>query len=148
MAGDMNERVRRGYDRIAERYAAARDQFKSVPYLERFAALLPPGGHVLDLGCGAGVPSARFLIDRGFSLTGIDISSRMLELARANVPEARFELRDMLSMHASEYEVDGIVALYSLFHVRREEQPSVLVRYIPDTYPLSWDASSHCCGVS
>ena len=25
---------------------------------------------------------------------------------------------------------------------------SVLVRYIPDTYPLSWDASSHCCGVS
>ena len=115
----MNEFVRDGYERIAEAYAAQRDAFKSLSCLERFAALLPPGGRVLDVGCGAGLPAPRFLIERGFRVTGLDISPRMIELARANVPDCEFEVRDMLSLRRGEYEVDGVVALYSVFHLSR-----------------------------
>jgi 2-polyprenyl-3-methyl-5-hydroxy-6-metoxy-1,4-benzoquinol methylase len=34
---------------------------------------------VLDLGCGAGVPATRWLADRSFTVTGMDVSARQLE---------------------------------------------------------------------
>ena len=125
-ADDVNELVRDGYDRIAERYTAGRAEFVSLPYLERFSALMTPGGRVLDLGCGSGIPASRFLIEQGFRVVGIDISPRMVELARKSVPEATFEVRDMLSLQPSEIRVEGIVALYSIFHVDREKHQALL----------------------
>ena len=122
----MNEKVRDSYDRIAGRYVDSRGQFDSLPYLERFADLLPAVGTVLDVGCGAGIPAARFLVNRGFAVQGIDISRRMIELARANVPGAAFEVRDMLSMRHGEFAVDGIVALYSVFHVKRDQHQQLI----------------------
>ena len=94
----MNEAVRDAYDRIAEAYASQRDAFKSLPYVERFAAMLPERGRVLDAGCGTGIPVTRRLVDCGFEVTGIDISSRMIQLARANVPEATFQVGDMAAL--------------------------------------------------
>jgi SAM-dependent methyltransferase len=122
----MDDIVKAGYDRIAEAYAAQRDAFDSLPYLDRFIPLLPAGRVVLDAGCGTGVPAARFLVDRGFTVIGIDVSSRMVELAGASIPEATFEVRDLRSLRPGEYTVDGIVALYSLFHVPRAEHEGLL----------------------
>lgn len=42
------------------------------PWLERFLALVPRGGSVLDLGCGSGEPIARHLMAAGY--TGVDSS--------------------------------------------------------------------------
>jgi SAM-dependent methyltransferase len=39
-------------------------------WLDRFAALLPPGGTILDIGCGSGEPIAAYLIGHGFSSRG------------------------------------------------------------------------------
>ena len=47
-------------------------------------------GNVLDLGCGAGVPATRDLVDRGFNVTGIDISEVQIERAQRLVPGGRF----------------------------------------------------------
>jgi hypothetical protein len=44
---------------------------------------------VLDVGCGAGIPLTRMLAET-FDVTGVDISTRQIELARRNVPNARF----------------------------------------------------------
>src|SRR5262245_20737245 len=41
-----------------------RDLFEK-PWLDRFLALLPPGASVLDIGCGAGEPIARYLDREG-----------------------------------------------------------------------------------
>jgi len=46
-----------------------RDLFEQ-PWLERFRALLPDGGGVLDLGCGSGQPIARGFIERVRRLPG------------------------------------------------------------------------------
>jgi SAM-dependent methyltransferase len=59
---------------------------------------LQPGAHVLDVGCGTGLPTARRLVDAGFRVTGIDISEGMLELARHNVPEATFARCDVAEL--------------------------------------------------
>jgi SAM-dependent methyltransferase len=47
-------------------------------------------GLVIDVGCGSGV-LAHALTDAGFDVLGIDASPDMIELARANAPNARFE---------------------------------------------------------
>src|SRR5215510_2480037 len=39
-------------------------------------------GHVVELGCGSGI-TARHLTDRGYAVTGIDVSRAMIRLARA-----------------------------------------------------------------
>ena len=46
-------------------------------------------GHepVLDLGCGAGEPIARWFMSEGFSVTGVDFSAAMLGIARARWPQ-------------------------------------------------------------
>ncbi len=91
------------------------------PWLDRFAALLPPGGRVLDLGCGTGVPIARWLMDRGFAVTGIDGAPEMLELARAHLPEAEWIETDMRTL-ALDRRFDGIVAWDSFFHLTPDAQ--------------------------
>ncbi|MEJ7839604.1 MAG: methyltransferase domain-containing protein, partial [Thermomicrobiales bacterium] len=87
--------VRAGYDQIAEIYVGQRDQFKSLRYLERFAGLLPNDGQVLDVGCGGGILVNSFLIARGYGVHGLDISPRMIDLAKANAPAGHYELADM-----------------------------------------------------
>ncbi|NLS55805.1 class I SAM-dependent methyltransferase [Hafnia alvei] len=43
-----------------------------IPWLERFLALLPANGHILDIGCGTGEPIAGYFIRQGFNVTGFE----------------------------------------------------------------------------
>jgi SAM-dependent methyltransferase len=54
---------------------------------------LPDGAKVLDLCCGTG-QLAKVLIEKGYKLTGIDGSAKMLKYARINAPDARFIAAD------------------------------------------------------
>jgi cyclopropane fatty-acyl-phospholipid synthase-like methyltransferase len=44
-------------------------------WLDRFSTLLSQGASILDIGCGSGEPIARYLIDRGFAVDGVDVSN-------------------------------------------------------------------------
>jgi cyclopropane fatty-acyl-phospholipid synthase-like methyltransferase len=118
--------VRRGYDRAAEIYTRQRDQFESLAYLNHLAARLRTGATVLDVGCGAGVPVDRYLVDKGFSVVGIDLSERQIALARANVPEADYAVRDMTDLRPNDYTVDAIVSFYAIFHTPRAGHAALL----------------------
>ena len=111
--------IRNGYDRIATRYADRRDQTSSLPFLEALDARLGANSRILDLGCGAGLPVDRWLVDRGHSVIGVDVSAKMVRLARRNVPEARYEQRDMAALEPGAYAVDAVVSFFALFHVDR-----------------------------
>ena len=126
---DLARIVEGGYDDIAQVYHEQRDRFKSHELLSEFSSLLPPGGDVLDAGCGAGIPVARFLVEAGFRVTGVDVSSSMLRLARSHVPEARFLKMDMRQLQFDDGCFDGICSFYSLFHVPREDHLPVLIRF-------------------
>lgn len=54
---------------------------------------VPPPARLLDLGCGAGHQAKR-LADAGYDVTGIDLSARMLDHARARAPDCDFVLAD------------------------------------------------------
>ena len=120
--------VESGYDRMAEQYLATKDPEDplALAALEDLASLLPPEAAVLDLGCGAGVPVTRWLADRGFAITGVDVSARQLELACANVPEGTFLKADMTEVVFEPETFDAVVAFHSIIHVPRTEHPALL----------------------
>jgi SAM-dependent methyltransferase len=99
----------------------AKRGFVERGWLDRFMALLPPNARVLDIGCGAGEPMARYLIDAGHRVTGVDTSPGMLALCRERWPDGDWRLADMRGLALGET-FDGILAWNSFFHLPREDQ--------------------------
>jgi cyclopropane fatty-acyl-phospholipid synthase-like methyltransferase len=123
---DYCELVRRGYDGCAPLYAARRredDSDQLAPLLRR----LSPGSKILDLGCGAGVPLARVLAEE-HEVTGVDISEKMLALARESVPGARFLRANVLECDLPPRSFDAALAVFVLFHLPRERHAEFIGR--------------------
>lgn len=124
-----NDLVKTGYDIGAADYAAQRDQFESIKYLEMFSTLVEKGKTVLDVGCGAGRPVDEYLVTQGFAVNGIDLSENMIALAKENVPEAFYEVKDMTTLKEGEYCVNGIVSFYAIFHTPKEQHQEILRKF-------------------
>jgi SAM-dependent methyltransferase len=99
-------------------------------WLGELITRLPEHARVLDLGCGAGVPVAHQLTERGFDVIGVDGSTRQIELARSNVPAAKFIHADMTNVDFLPASFDAIAAFYSVTHVPREEHAALLRRIV------------------
>ncbi|TXT58687.1 MAG: hypothetical protein BAJALOKI2v1_320038 [Promethearchaeota archaeon] len=119
------ELVKNSYNKIAQRYYNNRDLTKFNGELEKFSELLPKGGKVLDAGTGAGIPTAKFLSEKGFEVLGIDISKTMIELARKNVPNATFQIEDINDLNLEDSSFDGIVSVYTLFHIPKKNHHQI-----------------------
>lgn len=120
------------YDRFAETYDDNRGRFDMSEVFDAFyAGLRRDAGDVLDLGCGAGEPFARMFADRGWRVTGVDFSPRMLELAARYVPEMTSLQADIREVGFEPSSFDAVTAVYSLFHIPRGEHP-LLFRRIHD----------------
>jgi SAM-dependent methyltransferase len=104
-------------------------------WFDRFVAALPPGGRVLDVGCGSGWPHAARLIEQGFRVTGADSAGPLLDHARATLPTGEWIEADMRSMDLGDRLFDGVVAWWSLFHLSPEDQqrllPDLAIRVAP-----------------
>ncbi|HEY1738883.1 MAG TPA: class I SAM-dependent methyltransferase, partial [Acidimicrobiia bacterium] len=140
---DVVDIVRRGYDVIADRYLAAVRVERDADPRDAWTALLverlSPRSHVLDAGCGPGLPTAAALAALGHDVVGVDVSERQIELARANVRDARFEVADVARYDGVEPgALDAIVALYSLTHVPRDEYPALFARFAAWLRPGGW----------
>lgn len=121
-----NDFVKTQYNKLAENYLAGRDQFKNDIYLEKLNEVLSPKSHILDVGCGAGVPIDQYFIQKGHQVTGIDISEKQIELAKNNVPQAEYKVEDMSDLTFGEYTVDAVVSFYAIFHTKRESHQEIL----------------------
>ncbi len=67
--------------------------------------------------------------ERGFTVTGIDISTKMLEMARENAPQSTFLRMNMRSLNFPKESFDGVLCLYSIIHVPRRHHLAVLKRF-------------------
>ena len=125
---DVKRAVAEGYDRIGGQYgelAAKSLTRQRRKYTDVLLNRLPQGAEVLDLGCGAGVPTTRELA-RSFCVTGVDISRRQVARARDNVPCARFVQSDMAVARFPPESCDAVSAFYAIIHLPRDEQPALL----------------------
>jgi SAM-dependent methyltransferase len=125
---DPKQVVEQGYDRIAERHLEWIHDIRAEERARYTAVLLnrlPAGAEVLDLGCGAGVPTTRQLARR-FRVTGVDISARQIAIARQGVPEAQFIHADITQLDFAPASFDAVSAFYAIIHVPRQEQRKLL----------------------
>jgi SAM-dependent methyltransferase len=127
---DRKRIVEQGYDQIAERYVAWAAHVWSderARYTDLIIRSVPDGADVLELGCAGGGPTTQTLAAH-FKLTGVDLSARNVELARANLPSATFLHADMTALEIEPASFDAVVAYFSIIHVPRDEQPGLLAQ--------------------
>ncbi|UFH52333.1 trans-aconitate 2-methyltransferase [Spirosoma sp. KNUC1025] len=110
------------YEDLAEWFDQNRTkQLLEKPYLE---ALLPDcrsTASVLDLGCGSGEPIARFFVEAGCYVTGVDGAANMIDLCRQRFPDMEWIQADMrgLQLHRT---FDAVIAWDSFFHLTHDAQ--------------------------
>ena len=109
------------YDRMLEACA----DFYLGPFCGAVVAQLPEGAEVLDLGTGTGqLPVMLARVDPALRVTGIDLSERCLQAARANADRAgvadrvRFMRADLSRERISFGPFDCAVSTCSLHHWR------------------------------
>ncbi|KJZ19102.1 class I SAM-dependent methyltransferase [Loktanella sp. S4079] len=111
---------------LYRRHAAAWVRARSTSlmekhWLDRFVDPLPAGARLLDIGCGAGDPIARYLMGRGFALTGVDSSPELIAIAQEKMPAARWSVADMRELQLDQ-QFDGMLAWDSMFHLTPDDQ--------------------------
>jgi SAM-dependent methyltransferase len=124
---------------VYERHAAGFDRHRGKTlieraWLDRLCAFVPEGGRILDLGCGAGEPVARYLIEQGYEVTGVDFAEPILDIARRRFPNQRWVHADMRALDLDD-RFDGIVGWDSFFHLTMDEQRSLIPRLVQHLKP-------------
>jgi SAM-dependent methyltransferase len=124
--------TRTSYDTVAVSYAdQMRDVLAERPYLRAALGLFADkvraagGGPVADIGCGPGQVTAH-LCELGVDAFGIDLSPRMIDVARRDHPGLRFEVGSMTDLDLPAGSVAGLLAWWSLIHIPDDEVPTVL----------------------
>lgn len=114
------------YDKIAKWWHE--QHFESSYGLNQFQKAVqfaPDGGKALDIGCGAGGRFIRILEEKQFSVIGLDVSEKMVQLASVNHPQQSFLHQDICSWE-TEDRFDFIVAWDSIFHIPLAMQKTVV----------------------
>ncbi|MFE7106805.1 class I SAM-dependent methyltransferase [Streptomyces sp. NPDC057575] len=124
--------TRSSYDTVAVSYAdQLREAIAGEPYLRAALALFADmvhaagGGPVADVGCGPGHVTAH-LHELGVDAFGIDLSPGMIDVARSDHPDLRFEVGTMTDLPLADASVTALLAFWSLIHVPDDAIPAVL----------------------
>ena len=111
------------YRENAEEFVVHTGKVDMTALFRAFLEMVPSGGAVMDLGCGAGSASVYFT-QAGCQVLAVDGCRELCEHTRnragCEARQLRFEELDYTDAF------DGIWACASLLHVRKAELPSVL----------------------
>ncbi len=119
----MNKtKVYEAYDEIIDWFDAARTKtLMESEYLNLIVDNIPQGGSILDLGCGTGEPIAKFFIEKGLKVTGVDGSQKMIELCNKRFPSEHWLVSDMREINL-QHRFDALLAWHSFFHLDHDSQ--------------------------
>lgn len=126
---DQERRTRESYDTVAERYAAEiGDELAHKPIdralLDCLAELCKGRGKPIgDVGCGPGHLSG-YLAGRGADVLGVDLSEKMIEVARRRNPTLRFQVGSLTALPVPDAAWAGAVCAYSIIHVPADRRPT------------------------
>jgi len=120
----ISNEIMQVYDKIAKIYDQELwSDMQYAPHIDRFLSLLN-GKKVIDIGCAMG-SFTKYIADKGYDTSGLDISSEMLKIAEAKVKNARFVQMDMTDIKMAD-KFNGIVAINSLIHIEKSKMLDTL----------------------
>jgi SAM-dependent methyltransferase len=114
------------YNENASKYIADTFEADMSNIRNKFTALLPVNGKILDAGCGSGRDLKAFK-ELGFEVYGIDASEVFVEHCKSII-DAKIELSTFQD-YTTDTKFDGIWACATLLHVRPEELSDVLSKF-------------------
>ncbi|WP_116949715.1 class I SAM-dependent methyltransferase [Jiangella endophytica] len=126
--------VSTSYDTVADTYVERFPVSRLGPLghamLRAFAevVLAERKGPVADVGCGPGGLTAE-LAGHGLDASGIDLSPRMIELARAAHPELPFAVGSMTALDLPDGGLGGLLAHFSTHHTPPDQLPGVFAEF-------------------
>jgi len=94
----------------------------------------PPAGHVCDIGCGPGRYAIE-LLQRGYRVTCVDLSSASLDLARENIAAAGLRAEQFICADARQLDAlpdgafDALLLMGPLYHVLEAEDRQTILRH-------------------
>jgi trans-aconitate methyltransferase len=118
------EEVGQSYDVIADQWANPQRPLTGLEPHRRAVQFLKNKGFALDVGCGCNGRLHDYLKSQGFEVQGVDVSQRMIELARKRDPQGRFYHADICQWELPR-KYDLITAWDSIWHVQLEQQEAV-----------------------
>lgn len=129
---DWLDSTRQSYDTVADNYTdftrAAMDRLPVArSFLDVFSTLVATG-RVLDAGCGPGWVTA-YLHDRGLDVSGIDLSPRLIEIARTNHPSIDFTVGSVTDLPVASHSLVGITCWWVLHHVPDSALGEVMAQF-------------------
>jgi 2-polyprenyl-3-methyl-5-hydroxy-6-metoxy-1,4-benzoquinol methylase len=127
---NMNQSLKDTYNRIAQDWD--KDHSTNTWWIagtEKFCAYLKPGATILDAGCAGGMKT-EYLDKKGFKVTGIDLSEKMIEIAKARMPQGNFFVADLLEPLKLDQKFDAVFVQAVLLHIPKGKIREVLANLL------------------
>jgi 2-polyprenyl-3-methyl-5-hydroxy-6-metoxy-1,4-benzoquinol methylase len=116
-----------GYERMARQFVRSRGPADiGAATIREWTNTVKPGGTIIDLGCGHGVPISQALVEGGFDVYGVDASPTMIAEFEARFPEAHTECSPVEDSELFGRTFDGAVAWGLMFLLPQETQELVI----------------------
>lgn len=110
------------YDEICPQWDEYRNKTSVNKCIADFSRRLKPNSSILDVGCGTGYPIDFFLSERGFRITGIDSSAKMIEKAASlKLKNTEYHVAELFGFRTEE-KFDAIIAFDCLWHICHDNQ--------------------------
>lgn len=121
LIGHSSDVTKQAYNETASEYHSEHaGDLLAQEELDEFMAMLNPPAQILDIGAGPGY-DAQYLNTK-FSVTAIEMSERMAEIARFENPEMKIITADITEYDLEANKYKGIWARDSLHHIREDKQ--------------------------
>ncbi|MCE7067434.1 bifunctional 2-polyprenyl-6-hydroxyphenol methylase/3-demethylubiquinol 3-O-methyltransferase UbiG [Dyadobacter sp. CY326] len=123
-----------GYEDHAETFIRCRSKGINgvgAPSVRHWARSLSPNATVLDVGCGAGDPISKTLVDEGLIVYGIDASPSMVQIFKQNFPNSPVACEAVEDSTFFNRQFDAIIA-WGLMFLLPEEIQEVVIQKMAD----------------
>ncbi len=107
------------YDEIAHHYKQKTKNLELTEEIKKFKKFLPEFSKILDAGCGWGRDSK--ILSKTSKVIGIDLSEKLLDLARAYAPNAQFQIGNISKTTFKDESFHGIWSNDTLIHLNRKD---------------------------
>ncbi len=129
------EDIGKAYDSITHLWQSKDFNLENgIAQHKRALAFLKNKGEALDIGCGCTGRFIDLLQKAGLKVEGVDVSKKMLELAKEKHPEVTFHHQDICQWGIPK-QYDFITAWDSLWHIPLSKQKIVVAKMVKALKP-------------